>query len=132
MTDQVSPVGGLASGLPVALSSTAAAAPAQGSDRSAKIADNSSQGQAPPTGVTSSGTPGQAVDQVNSHLKQANSELRMQVDTATGRTIYQVVDPTTGQVVLQVPSAQVLAMAHSLQTLDKQMGASGVLLDKKG
>jgi len=58
--------------------------------------------------------------------------MQVQVDTETGKTIYKVVDPTTGQVVLQVPSAQVLAMAHALQSMDSKTGSSGVLVDQKG
>jgi uncharacterized FlaG/YvyC family protein len=132
MTDQVNPVGGLVSGLPVALPAVVAAGSASGRDRPARVADPLPQGQGGPAAASSSGSPDKAVEQINGHLQQTSTQLRVQVDTETGKTIYKVVDPTTGQVVLQVPSAQVLAMAHALQNLDKQTGASGVLVDQKG
>ena len=88
------------------------------------------RGSDSPAPVATTGSPDKAVEQINNHLRQASTQLQIQVDNATGRTIYKVVDPTTGQVVLQVPSAQVLAMAHTLQAMDKQAGAPGVLVDK--
>jgi uncharacterized FlaG/YvyC family protein len=130
MTDQISSTVSLASGLPGTLLATVAAGSAPVRGGSAKVADPSSQGQAVPAAV--SGSPDKAVEQINNHLRQASTQFQVQVDTDSGKTIYKVVDPTTGQVVLQVPSAQVLAMAHTLQAMDKQQGASGVLLDKKG
>ena len=131
MTDQVSSTVGLASGLPVILSATGAAGVAPGRDGSAKIAGPLPQSSDGPAAVPPTGSPAKAVEQINSHLQQTSTQLQIQVDTDTGRTIYKVVDSSTGQVVLQVPSAQVLAMAHTLQSMDKQMGAPGVLVDKK-
>ncbi len=130
MTDQISSTVSLASGLPVTPLAMVAAGSAPVRDGSAKVADPSTQGQDSP--VLAAGSPDKAVEQINNHLRQASTQLQVQVDTDTGKTIYKVVDPTTGQVVLQVPSAQVLAMARTLQSMDKQQGASGVLIDKKG
>jgi flagellar protein FlaG len=61
-----------------------------------------------------------------------NSQLQFQVDKETGRTIYKVVSKDNGQVLLQVPSEEVLAMARNLRSMEQQQGVSGVLLDKKG
>ncbi len=132
MTDQVSPTGGLASGLPVTFPVATGAGSVPGKDGSAKIADTLPQGQGSPAVDSPTGSPDKAVEQINNHLQQASTQLRIQVDAATGRTVYKVMDPTTGQILLQVPSAGVLAMAHALQSLDKQAGASGVLVDKQG
>ncbi len=134
MTDQISPTGGLAVGLPTTFSAASAVGTTLGKGRSAKIADSSPllQGQANLVAAKSTDSPSKAAEQINSHLQQADTQLRIQVDAATGRTVYRVVDPVTGQVVLQMPSEQVLAMAHSLQSLDKSAGSSGVLLDQKG
>ena len=133
MTDQVSSTVSLASGLPVVFTKTATAGSPPGNGGPAEIADSSSQGQGGPAVGTPTGSPDQAVEQINNHLQQASTQLRIQVDADTGRTVYKVMDPTTGQVLLQVPSAGVLAMAHALQSLDKQAaGASGVLVDKQG
>ena len=130
MAEQVAPIGGLAAGLPAALSMPVP--PATGNGRSAKGTGVPSGASKVSPEASAQPSPGKAVEQVNDHLQQAGSQLRMQADPGTGRIVYKVVDPSTGQVVLQVPSAEVLAMAHSLQAQDKQMGASGVLLDKKG
>jgi flagellar protein FlaG len=137
MTDQVSPLGSGASGLPMTLSATAApvaAGSGSGSSSSARVADPSAQDRSGEVATGSTGSTGTAVEQVNAHLQQTSSQLRVQVDmdSDTGKTIYKVVDPTTGQVVLQVPSQQVLAMAHTLQSLDKKTDAPGVLIDQKG
>jgi flagellar protein FlaG len=72
------------------------------------------------------------MEQLNSHLQQTNSQLQFQLDKETGRTIYKIVSPSNGQVLLQVPSEEVLAMARNLRTMEKQKGAFGVLVDKEG
>jgi len=131
MTDQISSTIGVASGLPVVSLTATAAGALPGRDGSAKNADPSTLGQDHPIPDVA-GSPDQAVEQINSHLRQSSTQLQVQVDSDTGKTIYKVVDPSTGQVVLQVPSEGVLAMAHALQSMDSKKGASGVLVDQKG
>lgn|ERR1035438_5819568 len=129
MTDQINAVGGLASGLPAALPVGAAPGPAPDLERTAKIAGTLPQGQGPsPTPETS----GAAMNQLNGHLQQAGSELKIQADKDSGRTVYKVVNPATGEIVYQYPTEEMLAMARSLQTSEKQLGTSGVLVDKQG
>lgn len=73
------------------------------------------------------------MEQVNNHLKKADSELKFQVDNATGRTVFKLLDPGTGETILQIPSAEILALARNLRAMEKQQGAaSGVLVDKQG
>lgn len=72
------------------------------------------------------------MEQLNGHLQQAGSELKFQVDKATGRTVYKVVNPDNGQVLLQVPSEEILALARNVRAMERQMGAAGVLVDKEG
>lgn len=72
------------------------------------------------------------MEQINGHLQQAGSELKFQVDKATGRTVYKVVNPSNGQVLLQVPSDEMLALARNVRAMQEQMGAAGVLVDKEG
>jgi flagellar protein FlaG len=132
MTDQIGPTGGLTVGTPATFSSIGAIGSTSGKSHSAKIADSVSRGQVDAAETKATDSPAKAAEQINSHLQQADTQLRIQVDAATGRAVYKIMDPATGQVVLQVPSEQVLAMAHSLQSMDKSAGASGVLLDKKG
>jgi flagellar protein FlaG len=113
---------------------TAAAGAVLDSSRPAKIANPATRGQDGSASGSTTATPfsGNAVEQINSHLEQASTQLRIQVDAESGKTVYKVMDPVTGQVVLQMPSEQILAMAHALQTLDKSAGTSGVLMDKQG
>ena len=70
--------------------------------------------------------------QVNQHLDQTQTDLKLQVDPGSGRTVFQVVQQSTGEVVLQVPSAEVLGMSRRMRDLEGQAGASGALVDQEG
>jgi uncharacterized FlaG/YvyC family protein len=72
-----------------------------------------------------------AVAQVNQHLQQTQTDLKLQVDTASGRTVFQIIQQGTGEVVLQVPSAEVLGMSRRMRDMEGQPGASGALVDKE-
>lgn len=150
MADQVNPTGSLASGLPLALLAASAPRAAPEKSRPAKSANSQPQGQAsrpvadsskaldsaqaPATAQTPATAQASeaAMGQLNGYLQQAGSELKFQVDPGTGRTFFQIVNQNTGEVVLQVPSDEVLAMARKLRDLEQQMDAAGVLLDKEG
>jgi FlaG protein len=82
--------------------------------------------------VPRTGSPEVAMAQVNQHLQQAEPQLKLQVDAGSGRTVYQVVQQGTGEVVLQVPSAEVLGMSRRVRELEAQGGASGALVDQEG
>jgi uncharacterized FlaG/YvyC family protein len=73
-----------------------------------------------------------AVAQVNQHLLQTQSDLKIQVDQGSGRTVFQVVQEGTGQVLYQMPSAEVLGMSRRVRELQAQSMNAGVLLDKQG
>ena len=74
----------------------------------------------------------ETVAQVNQHLQEAQTDLKLQVDGASGRTVFQVVQQGTGEVVLQIPSEEILAMSRRMRELGGQPGSSGALVDKKG
>lgn len=134
MADQVNPAGSLSSGLPVVLSAAtppksspeaptapaAAKAPSAGPEGEAKVlADPKARAL--------------ALSQINSGLQQAATELKIQVDRGSGRTVYSIVEGKSGHVVLQIPSDEVLAMARNLKALDQGLsGSTGVLVDKEG
>jgi len=132
MADQVNPTGSLAPGLSGALMAATAPRPASVNVRSAKNAETQPQGPGSQSVADASVSPETAMEQLNSHLQQTNSQLQFQVDKETGRTIYKVVSKNSGQVLLQVPSEEVLAMARNLRAMEKQPGTSGVLVDKEG
>jgi len=77
-------------------------------------------------------SPEAAMGQLNGYLQQTDSKLQFQVDKSTGRTVFKVIDQATGEVVIQVPSEELLAMARNLRALEKAQDASGVLVDKEG
>lgn len=77
------------------------------------------------------GTEAEAVAQVNQHLQGAQTNLKLQVDAGSGRTVFQIVQQGTGEVVLQVPSAEVLGMSRRVRDLEGQNAASGALVDKE-
>jgi flagellar protein FlaG len=132
MADHVNPMVSSASGLPSVLLAAAAPRSAPDKPRPVKIAD--SQPKEPgsrPTAI-SADTPQTAMEQLNGYLQEAGSELQFRVDPGTDRTFFRLVSASTGEVLLQVPSEEMLAMARSLRALDKQMGASGVLMNKEG
>lgn len=77
------------------------------------------------------GNPVAAAAVVNQHLAQAQPELKLRVDSASGRTVFQVVQQGTGKVLLQVPSEEVLGMSRRVREMLNQNDA-GTLVDKEG
>lgn len=132
MADQVNLTGNLASGITIAATASPPSRPAPDKTSTApKFVSQPSrlESQAPSDATTS---PENALDQINSHLQQTSTDLKIQVDKATGRTVFKVIDQSSGKVVLQVPSEEVLALARNLRSLDPNQGASGVLMDRQG
>jgi uncharacterized FlaG/YvyC family protein len=87
--------------------------------------------------TTSTPTPGPAVQaaavaQVNQHLQQAQPELTLQMDPGSGRAVFRVIQQDTGEVLLQVPSAEVLGMSRRVRELQAKTRASGTLVDRVG
>ena len=78
------------------------------------------------------GSPEAAAAQVNQHLGTAQTNLKLQVDPASNRGFFQIVQARTGMVLLQVPSDEVLAMSHRIQEASTLKEASGALVDKSG
>ena len=77
-------------------------------------------------------SPEVAAAQVNQHLGTTETNLKLQVDQASNRGFFQVVQARTGMVLLQVPSDEVLAMSHRIQESNRLKETPGALLDKKG
>lgn len=65
-----------------------------------------------------------AVDSINKSLKQQNSNLEFSIDSDTKKTVIKVVEATTGDVIRQFPSEEVLAISRAID----QMQQLGVLL----
>ncbi len=73
----------------------------------------------------------QAVKSLLDYIKP-QQDVTLQVDKASGQTYVKIVDAQTKQTILQIPSAQVLAMARKLQEMAYPQAASGVLVDEEG
>jgi flagellar protein FlaG len=56
----------------------------------------------------------QAARQLESFMESMNRYLEFRVDDDSGRTIVTVKDKSTGEVVRQIPSEEVLRLAHNL------------------
>jgi len=58
----------------------------------------------------------QAVEQINDYLTDHQRSLNFQLHEASGRTVIQVVNPVTNEVVRQIPSEEVLDLAAQMRT----------------
>ncbi len=67
----------------------------------------------------------QAVSNINDFLQQVHRELHFSVNEDTGRTVIQVVDQSTQEVIRQIPAESVLRLAADLEEL------SGLLLRER-
>lgn len=64
----------------------------------------------------------QAVSEINSYVQTIRRELQFSIDETLGRTVIKVLDADTHEVVRQIPSEEVLALARHLRQLeDKQV-----------
>jgi flagellar protein FlaG len=57
------------------------------------------------------------VERLNDFVQDSQRSLRFRVDDLSGRTVITVFNDSTGEVVRQIPSAEVLALAEKLDQL---------------
>lgn len=67
--------------------------------------------QAEPPGIQ------QALDEVREALAPVAQNLRFSLDEDSGRTVIKIVDSTTDEVIKQIPSEEILAIAKALDKL---------------
>jgi len=139
VTDQVSPLGSLGTGTSVL--PLPAAKPSAAPDSSSPATTSSSNASAASTDPAAQSKAGSAQpaknvnldpQAINANLQEANSSLQFKVDKSTGISYFKIVDSTTGKVIRQVPSADVLAMAQKLQDFSSHQNSSGILMDQEG
>ena len=65
------------------------------------------------------------LESINRALRERQSDLSFSVDESTGKTVVRVVRETTGELVRQIPSEEVLAIANALRSIEHS-GALGV------
>lgn len=55
-----------------------------------------------------------AVSTINKEMQQANLNLQFSVDADSNRTVVKMVDPSTGELIRQYPTKEVLAISRSI------------------
>jgi uncharacterized FlaG/YvyC family protein len=69
-----------------------------------------------------------AVDGVNRFLRDSQRQFLFQIDVKSGKQTLTIVNPATGEVIRQIPSADVLAAAANLQQAGMPM--TGLFIDE--
>jgi len=72
-----------------------------------------------------------AAKTIQEHLQDSQTDMVFSVDQETGGPVFKIVNATTHEVIPQMPSEEVLAMAHKLRKVSTQEDASGLLVDRK-
>jgi flagellar protein FlaG len=113
-------------------SQAAAAAAATANPNGAQTQQTTdSEAAKPAAAVDSTQALDHAVKSLQDYLKPQES-VSLQVDRTSGETLVKVVNVQTKQLILQIPSTQVLAMAQRLRQMANPQAASGVLVDHQG
>ena len=73
------------------------------------------------------------VSELEAYVQNAQRNLDFHVDDKTGRVVVKVVDATNDSVIRQIPSEEMVALAHRLQEFmdDNQLDMRGMLLEIK-
>lgn len=148
MVDQVNPTGSLVPGTSPVLMTASKIKPVPDKSPPPKAAKIQLKELAPPNLEASPKEAEEAVKDLNDFLKQSGSELTLlrdtskeamsysdlmfQVDDSTGLSFFKIVDSKTREIIRQVPSEEVLAMARKLRELSGHKDAAGVLVDQEG
>lgn len=95
-----------------------AAQSSAGSPRASGEAEQLAQTQSPAEQQAQSAESlSSAVKAVNDFVSSVNSDLKFSVDNDTGKTIVKVVDKNTDEVIRQVPSEEMMAIAKALDSI---------------
>jgi len=63
----------------------------------------------------------QAISKITQHVQNVQRDLQFSVDKGSGQTVVKIIDSSTDEVIRQIPSQEVLALARNLADI------SGVL-----
>ena len=67
----------------------------------------------------------EAIERLNDQMKSNGRQLNFSIDKAIDRTVIQVKNAETGEVIRQIPNETMLRVAHSIEDV------KGMLLDEK-
>ncbi len=88
----------------------------------------SARGQTSAPAINSAVSPQElqeAVDSMNDFVKSLPNTLNFSIDKDTGRTVVQVIDQATDEVIKQIPSEEMLAISKAIDKL------KGLLIEQK-
>lgn len=60
-----------------------------------------------------------AVDKINGMMQSSNQDVKFSIDKSTGRIVIKVMDMQNNQVIKQIPSKEVLAIAQQIDSFSK-------------
>ena len=69
----------------------------------------------------------EAVNRINEVVQTVQRDLSFNLDEDSGRTVIRVVNSENGELIRQIPSEQVLAIAHHLRDLQEENVSRGEL-----
>jgi flagellar protein FlaG len=73
----------------------------------------------------------QAISEVGDFLQSLNRQLSFSVDDTSNRTVVSVVDQSSGDVIRQIPSEEILRIAEKIKDLQNDVGSAvGILVNK--
>ena len=128
MADQVNPLGSLASGMAQAIqvqTTSPSKTPPKPVESKAPSLEKRSEG-------VPKESPEQAAKAVQDYLQNLPTDIKFVVDRDTGRQFFQIINPDTKEVILQVPSEEILAMSRHLRALSDSKNTPGILISKEG
>lgn len=74
---------------------------------------------------------GRAVDTINAHVQNLQRSLQFSVDEELGRTIVKVLDSETDEMIRQIPTEEVLAIARTIQDMTAENRADGLFFEEQ-
>ena len=118
---------------PVGLTASAVATAKTEQTARSPLVDNSTATQSAPASAVSQSEPSleqvlQAAKQVQEMVQTKASNLIFSLDKDSGKTIVKIVDSQTDEVIRQIPSEEIVALANAL---DQMQETQGVLLKNK-
>ena len=71
---------------------------------------------------------GDAVKHISGYIQNITRELKFSVDEELGETVVTVIDETSGNIIRQIPSVDMIALAKNMSDLKERAG-KGILLE---
>lgn len=73
-----------------------------------------------------------AVSQINEFVQSSSRQLNFSIDDGSNKQVVKVTDSESGEIIRQIPSAEVLKLSERLQELQTDVGAAvGLLFNKQ-